>query len=225
MDINQFKDTLGNENFAKLQTYIAELQDSVASARKESASGRVGMKDQIAKLTTLKETLFEKLGITSEEEIETLPTQKGQAETQKQYEARLKKLERDLKEAQDTNAQLDSKYKGSITQVALQKALSKHDLVDAELVADYVKQRVKFENDELVYVDGDKQLSLDDGLATLVKTKPHLLKAAGTGGSGYNPTATTGKTKSFKDMSLDERSALYKSNPSQYEAMKASATA
>jgi hypothetical protein len=225
MDLSKYKDQLGEGGFEELTKYVQTLISQKEEARQESINGRKSLKDQVIKLTAIKDTLFDKLGVSDEDDINSIqiPTKDSAVEVSKQYEKRIKKLEADLKVSQESYTGLEGKYRGSLTEAALRKALSAHDFVDQDLVADFVKQRVKFEEDQLYYVDGDTSLSIDEGVKLLATSKPHLLKAQGTGGSGFNANTNSGKTKSFKEMNLPERNALYKENKELYKQLQFSA--
>lgn len=220
MDLAKYKEQLGEAGFNELTDYVQTLQNQKEEARKESISGRQALKSEVEQLRTLKADLFERLGIENVEELATLPDAKGQAEAQKQYEARIKRLEKELKASQDGYAGLEGKHKATLLDAQLTKAISAHEFVDTELVTDYIKSRVKFDDGEIHFIEGDKTLSLTEGVQLLAQTKPHLIKAQGTSGSGFNPNATSGKTKSFNEMSLDERQDVYRASPEQYKALK-----
>jgi hypothetical protein len=225
MDISKYKEALGTD-FEAVQTYVNALIAQKDEARAESISGRKTLKAEVENLRKVKEVLFDKLGLDDDADLDSvsIPTKGQELEANKQAERRLKKLETELAAEREARTALDGKYKGTLTEAALARAISKHEFVDNDLVMEYVKGRIKFEGDELVYVDGDKTLSVEDGVGLVAKTKPHLLKAQGIGGSGYNPTATQGKTKALKDMSLTEQMNLAKTNKPLYDQLKESTT-
>ena len=72
--------TLDDQTHAALVAHVAELQGQRDVARQESITHRKGLKAKVDELERVTRTAFEKLGIDSAEELETLPDAKGQAE-------------------------------------------------------------------------------------------------------------------------------------------------
>lgn len=223
MELSALKETLGEVKFTELQSYVTTLENQRNEARHESIAGRKALKSEVETLRTVKSKLFDKLGIESDDiDLDSLviPTKGAELEAAKQFERRAKKLETELQTLRETNTQLDSKYRGTLTDAALAKTLAGFEFVDRDLVTDYVKSRIKMEGDEIVYQEGDKQLSLAEGIKYLTTTKPHLLKSVGASGSGFNPNVSSSTAKSFKQMNLTERAQLFKTNPQVYQQMK-----
>ncbi len=71
------------------------------------------MKDKLAKLEADQNALMERLGIDSLEDLDLLPDAKGAAEAAKQYDAKLKRLERQLQEATTQRDEISGKFRGS----------------------------------------------------------------------------------------------------------------
>ncbi len=185
MDIEQLKEALGDEKFAALKTYVDDLTGQRDAARNESITGRKGLKAKLDEMTAAQARLMEKLGVDSLEDLDSLPDAKGQAEAVKQFEARMKKLEREKEELAASKQEIDGKYRDSLKRAVIADAMGGHEFVARDLVETYVAQRLAWEGDELVFkADGDKVLSVKDGVAGLVKSRPELLKPAGTGGAG-----------------------------------------
>ncbi len=185
MDIEQLKEALGDEKFAALKTYVDDLTGQRDAARNESITGRKGLKAKLDEMTAAQARLMEKLGVDSLEDLDSLPDAKGQAEAVKQFEARMKKLEREKEELAASKQEIDGKYRDSLKRAVIADAMGGHEFVARDLVETYVAQRLAWEGDELVFkADGDKVLSVKDGVAGLVKSRPELLKPTGTGGAG-----------------------------------------
>lgn len=217
MNLDGMKDKLGDATFTELSQYIETLTAQRDAAKRESIEGRKTLKSKVEELTTAQERVFEKLGISSLDDLDNLPEPKGQAEATKQFEAKLKKLEREIGEKSKSFSELESRYKESTLSAAMEKALSGHEWIDRDIAAMLLKNGAQFEGDEILYSAGDKMLSLADGVKHIAATKPHLLKAAGAGGSGYKPSA--GSAGGTKQMSRAEFESL--SPQSQMEASKA----
>lgn len=191
MDIAALKDKLGDD-YEKLAAYVDDLTGQRDAARKESIEGRKGLKAKVDELTHAQDRVLEKLGISSLDDLDNLPEPKGQAEAVKQFEAKLKKLERDMNDRNAAYSELETKHRASLMDVALSKALASHEWVDNELATLLAKQSIQFEGDDLIYKSGDKIMTLEDGIKTLATAKPHLLKSAGAGGSGYQQQGNNG---------------------------------
>ena len=184
MDIEQLKEALGDEKFAALKTYVDDLTGQRDAARNESITGRKGLKAKLDEMTAAQARMLEKLGVESLEDLDALPDAKGQAEAVKQFEARMKKLERENAELAQSKQEIDGKYRDSLKRAVVADALGSHEFVARDLVETYVSQRLTWEGDELLFKDGDKLVAVKDGVAGLVKSRPELLKPTGTGGAG-----------------------------------------
>ena len=184
MDIEELKEALGDEKFAALKTYVDDLTGQRDAARNESIAGRKGLKAKLDEMTAAQARLMEKLGVESLEDLDSLPDAKGQADAVKQFESKLKKLERENAELAAGKQEIDGKYRESLKRAVVADALGGHEFVARDLVETYVSQRLTWEGDELLYKDGDKLVAVKDGVAGLVKSRPELLKPTGTGGAG-----------------------------------------
>jgi hypothetical protein len=224
MDLSKYKEALGEEAFAALSKYVVSLEGQRDEARQESIAGRKSLKSEVEALRKVKNTLYDKLGLDDDADLDAvvLPTKGAEVEAKAQYERQIKKLQTELATTQESYKGLESKHRGSLTDAALQKAIAAHQFVDNDLVTEFAKGRIKFSDDgELTYVEGDKVLSVEEGVKLIASTKPHLLKAQGSGGSGFNPNAKSGQTKAFNEMTLKEKSELYTKDPTAYKAAQA----
>lgn len=192
MELQPLRATLGEEHFAKLETYISDLESQRDAARQESISHRHSLKNRAAELEqengALKKAqsdLLERLGVDSLESVAELDP-KGQAELALQYEAKLKRIERDMQEKAAAYSELEARHKKSLMDAAMQRALAGHEWIDAEMMASYVAQKLVFEDDDVKFRAEDGLLmGLKDGVQSLAKNKPHLVKATGARGSGF----------------------------------------
>lgn len=185
MDISTLKEALGDEKFAALQTYVSDLTGQRDSARQESITGRKKLKDDLAAAQSISAKALEKLGVDSPDDLETLPDAKGQVEALRQYETRIKRLERERDDAKKLADDASGKYRASLQKAAIADALGGHEFVARDLVETYVSQRLVWEGDELLFKSDDgKLIPPKDGVAGIAKTRPELLKPTGTGGAG-----------------------------------------
>lgn len=193
LDLDKFKGkTLDGETLSALESAITSHTDALEAratkaeekaraAAKESIEGRKGKDAIIAKA-------LEKLGIESADELDDLPDSKGQAEAVKQYEAKLKRAERDLAEKSKALDELGAKYAGEKRERAIAQAVAKHPFIDADDARALIGSRVRQEGDDFLFEgEGGKLVPLDDGAAWFAKTKAHLVRPAGDGsqGSGF----------------------------------------
>ena len=188
MDLETLKEALGDEKFSALKTYVDDLTGQRDAARNESITGRKGLKEKLAKLESDQAALLEKLGLESLDDLDSLPDAKGAAEAAKQYEAKTKRLERQLAEATAARDQAEGKYKGSLQKAAVSEAIGAHEFIARDLVETYVGQRLAWEGDDLLFkADDGRLMPIKDAVAGLAKSRPELLKPTGSGGAGVRP--------------------------------------
>jgi len=193
MNIEDLKDALGDEKFSALKTFVDDLVGQRDAARQESISGRKGLREKLSALESAQASMMEKLGIDSLEDLDTLPDAKGAAEAAKQYEVRVKRLERELQQAAAQRDEISGKYRGSLQKAAIAEALSGHEFIARDIVETYVSNRLAWEGDDLLYKSDDgRLLPLRDGVAAIAKSRPELLKATGTGGAGVRSSNARG---------------------------------
>ena len=229
MDLKQLKEKLGDEKFSELETYVNDLIGQRDAARDESIKGRKGLKAKVTELETLRDDLFERLGIESVDDLKDLDP-KGQAEAVKQFEAKMKRLERELGDKSKALDELSGKYRGTLQDAALRKAMGSHEFIDSDLVASFVAGNLEWEDDKVLYRTAQGGLvPLDEGLNALVKEKPHLLKAAGAGGSGYRGGSGNGSGQenpwAEKTRNITRQIEIARDDPKLAEQLKAAAQA
>ena len=199
MDIEALKDKLGDETFAKLKAHVDDLTGQRDTARNESINGRKTLKAENDTLKAFKAKALEKLGVDSDEDLDALPDAKGQAEAAKQYDAKIKKLERERDEAKAAKEETDGKLRGSQQKAVIAEALGKHEFVARDLVEAYVSPRLVWEGEEIMFkADDGKLVAVADGVAGLAKSRPELLKPTGTGGAGARAGGNAGGGGSSK---------------------------
>lgn len=215
MDIAKLKDKLGDETFAELQGYVTDLVGQRDAARTESIEGRKKLKSERDQAVATAAKALEKLGVDSADELDSLPDAKGQAEALKQYESKLKRASQERDEAKKAADEAAGKYRKSLQQAAVAKALGGHEFVARDVVETWVDQRLTWEGDDLLFkTDDGKLVSVADGVAGIAKSRPELLKAAGTGGAGVrqaNAGSGGGKTMTraqYDAMSPQQRATV-----------------
>lgn len=221
MNIDGLKEKIGDETFAELKNYVESLIGQRDEARNESISGRKGLKEKLSKLEADQANLLEKLGIASLEDIDNLPNPKGMAEAAQQYEVKLKRMQRELEEATKQREEVSLKWRDSMQQAAMAKALGSHEFIAKDVVETYVKNQLTWEGDEILFRTSDgKLVPIQDGVAAIAKTRPELLKPTGTGGAGVR--ASNAGSVGAKTMTRAEFEAM---QPAQkVEAAKAGVT-
>jgi hypothetical protein len=193
MDLESLKEALGDEKFTALKTYVDDLTGQRDAARQESITGRRGMKDKLAKLEADQMALMERLGIDSLEDLDTLPDAKGAAEAAKQYEVKLKRMERQLQEATAQRDEIGGKFRGTLQRAAIAEALAGHDFVARDIVETYIGNRLAWEGEDLLFKSDDgRMIPVKDGVAGIAKARPELLKSTGTGGAGVRASNAGG---------------------------------
>lgn len=184
MNIEELKETLGDK-YDGLKSYVDELIGQRDAARNESINGRKTLKARVAELEALQTKLFDKLGLDSPEDIDSLPDGKGQAEAVKQFEAKVKRLERELAEEQQKAQGLTTQLRESTLNESLQKALGAHEWLDRDVAATILKSGIVFEDDTHQFKTEKGLITLDDAAKLIAQEKSFLLKSSGAGGSGY----------------------------------------
>lgn len=215
MDLETLREKLDDEQFTALESFVNDLTGQRDSARKESIQHRQSLKAKAADLEKENESLkkaqsdlLERLGVESLEQIEELDP-KGQAEAARQYEAKLKRLERDMQERQAAYDTLHNKHRSTLQTAAMQAAMQGHEWIDADLVSSYVQTRLVWDDDAVKFqADDGLTMDLKEGIQVLAKDKPHLVKAAGAGGSGYRGAPKSGVDAGPKVMTRNEFEAL-----------------
>jgi hypothetical protein len=204
MNLDDLKEALGDEKFAALQGYVSDLIGQRDSARQESIAGRKKLKEDAANAQALAARAMEKLGVDSPEELDALPDAKGQGEALKQYEAKLKRAERERDEAKAAAADASGKHRDSLQRAAIAEALAGHEFVARDLVETFVSRRLKWEGDDLLFESDDgKLIPVKDGVTGLAKTRPELLKPAGAGGAGFRQSNAGGGAKTMPAAQFD----------------------
>lgn len=192
MDLEGLKETLGDEKFAELQGYVSDLEGQRDTARNESISKRKGLQAKVTELETQHSDMLEKLGVDSFDDLEELDV-KGAAEATKQVETKLKRMERQLAEANERATATEGKYRESQKAAALAEAMGAHEFLSPKIVQSHIQQNLAWEGDELFYkTDEGNLVSVKDGIAGFAKSNPEILKPMGTGGAGVKPNNARG---------------------------------
>ena len=184
MDLSKYQEFLSDEMFAELESGVDTLKGQRDKAINEQIQTRRGLKSKITNLELSNAALLEKLGVESVEALDDMPDIKGVADTFKQDQIKIKRLEgeRDaaLKERDDLSGKyLDTKKKG-----VLAEALSAHDFVSSKIGA-IIQPNLVWEGDDLLYKQDDGNLvSVSDGVTGFAKSNPELIKPSGAGGAG-----------------------------------------
>ena len=208
MDLETLKEALGDEKFAALKTYVDDLTGQRDAARNESITGRKGLRDKLTKLETDQAALLEKLGLDSLDDLANMPDAKGAAEAAKQFEAKTKRLERELAETRQAREQVEGKYKGTLQRAAVAEALGGHEFIARDIVESFIGQRLVWEGDDLLFKSDDGRLMpIKDGVAGIAKTRPELLKPTGSGGAGVRQ-GNAGGSAGAKTMTRAEFEAM-----------------
>jgi hypothetical protein len=207
MDIAKLKDKLGDETFAELQGYVTDLVGQRDAARTESIEGRKKLKSERDQAVATAAKALEKLGVDSADELDSLPDAKGQAEALKQYESRLKRSNQERDEFKKAFEEEQLSRREDKKQIALATAMQGHEFVAPDVVLAYADRRMVWEGEDWQFkTDDGKLLSPKDGFATIAKSRPELLKAAGTGGAGVRQANAGSGGKSMTEAEFNAKS-------------------
>jgi hypothetical protein len=192
MNLEKLKEKLGDETFAELKAHVEDLTGQRDAAKRESIDGRTGLKAEVEALRGLKAKLFDKLGLDDDADLDALPDAKGQAEAVRQFEAKFKRLERELGEKSKSFNDLTAKHRANLRDVAISKALNGQEFIHREAAEALIERRVEWDGDEIFYKTDKGMIPLGDGVKLFAEQNPALLKAAGTAGSGHRQTGGAG---------------------------------
>lgn len=190
-DLDKLKDKLDGEMLAALRSHVDDL---AARAEKAEEKARTAAAESINGRKTLKaerDKAFEKLGISTADELEALPDGKGAGEATKQLEAQVKKLTRERDELSQARDLATGELKTVKRKVAMAEASNGHRFKNPADVQVLVDSRVVEDGDELRFkTDDGKLVPLKDGFAWFAKTRPDYVEAQdpGAGGSGFKGT-------------------------------------
>lgn len=226
MKIDDLKDKLDDATFDSLKSYVDDLIGQRDAAKRESIDGRKSLKAEVEQLRKIKADLFDKLGLDGDADIDALPDAIGQADAVKQFETKLKRMERDLTEKSKAFDELQGRYRSNLQQVAVQQALRGQEWFDADAAELLLSSKVEWDGDDVFYKTDKGLVPLVDGVKLLTEQKPHLLKSAGTAGSGQRTAGGAGDVKnpfSKEHFNLTEQIKLKNENPQLAEQLKAAA--
>lgn len=227
MDISALKEKIDEASFSELEAFIGDLTGQRDAARSESISGRKALRAEVESLRGVKQKLFERLGLDDDSDLDALPDAKGQAEASKQYEQKLKRLERDLADSQRVSSELSDKIRAATLETMLEKAISAHEWIDRDVALMLARQSVKWEDDTPFYEADGKMMQIGDGVKFLAGAKPHLLKQAGAGGSGFRSKGAMPDEKnpwSKEHLNLTKQGEILKTDPQLAQKLRLAAS-
>lgn len=196
MEVEDFKEKLDDETYGKLVTFVEKLVGQRDHAKNEQINHRKGMKEKISTLETQVADALEKLGIDTFEELEDFPDIKGVAEADKQLQAKVSRLERQLTDSNKSREGAINDLREEKKGTALSKAFNGYDFVAPDVVQKFVKDSLVWEGEDLLYRQDDGSLiSVSDGVAGFAKSRPEMLKAAGAGGAGVRSNNARGSAE------------------------------
>jgi len=185
------------------KTVHAAYEARIKKADDEAAKYRTRAKELSESLEELKgskETLQKQLASLDER------IKKAKEEGKSELAAQLEAERAEKQTLQSTLEQVEAKNRELVMQSALQKALSKHAVVDPEVVAAALERRLVVEEGSVRFKDGESLLDVESGVAKFLEDRPQLLKAGGTPGSGKSNERGGGLRKSAMS---DESAAEY----------------
>lgn len=192
---------------------VADLQDAISVARNEAAASRVA-----------KNKVLDALGLRGEDNDDALKNlsetlkalrQAGNPETLGSQIASMQSQIKELTEkyaASETKAKAErEKRLAAARTAAVQAALAKGNALNPEsmvkLVADNI---VAKDDDRLIFRDGDKELSVEEGIRGWLAANPWAVKNTASGGAGSGGGKTGGSAYTMEDlkaMTADEINA------------------
>jgi hypothetical protein len=194
-DLDTLKDKLDGETLAALGASFGELDGKLKTLRKKADSET----ERAGALAQAQSKVFEKLGIESLDDLDNLPdpkAAKGNDDALKQFEIKLKRLERDRDDAIKSKETLITQMTQARKQAAITQAIAAGGFQDTESAELLLSRSIEQLDDEFVFKTKDgRHLSLGDGAKLIATEKPHLVKVSQATGSGFrdsggNPAKT-----------------------------------
>ena len=184
-DLELLKDKVDGETLAALSSYIGDMDGKLKTVRKKADIADAAT----AKAAQIEARILEKFGIESLDDLDNLPdpkAAKGNDETIKQFEARLKRVERDRDEAIKAKDSVLAQMTQAKKQAAIAQALSNGGFADVESAELLLSRSVEQVDDDFVFKTRDgRHIPLVDGAKLIATEKPHLVKAPQGTGSGW----------------------------------------
>lgn len=200
-DLDTLKDKLDSETLAKLKADREDLVGQRDTARAESIGGRKKLKEDLAAAQALAAKALEKLGVDSAEELDTLPDAKGQGEALKQFEAKLKRAERERDEAIKARDTVAGEMSAAKRSAAISQAVAAGGFHDAEAAELLLSRAIEEQDGTYLFKTKDgKTIPLTDGAKLIATERPHLVKAPQGTGSGFRDS---GGGKSMSQQAFD----------------------
>ena len=193
--------TVDDALIASLTEHAASLTAKASDAEAKAREARAATSTKARELQAQLTAAYEKLGVSSAEELAALPDGKGQAEANAQAAARIKSLERERDDARKQAEALSGELKTKAKAAALDAAIGSIDWIDPDDARAKLVGRLHEDGDQVLYkTKDDKLITLADAAATLAKTSPHLIKPAGSQaqGSGWRGTGDKHDPASIK---------------------------
>lgn len=207
MDLDRIKAKLDQAEFDELSQHVATLAEKADKAVNESIHGRKTLKAENERLKTLNAQIMDRLGISEADELDALPDLKGQAEAAKSYEAKVKRLERELQDKNDSLNKITTQRRADQQAAMLAKAMQSHEWVSPKVVESYLQNSITWEDETPFFKAEDgKLMDLNEGVKLVAQTMPELLKSRGAGGSGYKGGNAGGSQDSTQNLNV---SAIY----------------
>lgn len=225
-DLGDLKESIPEEQFSGLDTYVTSLRQQIENLERKtkgSTASSINLKQQIKESEAKLADTLERLGLSSYEEIEDLPDIRGQGEANKQLEAKIKRLTADLDAKTQAAAELESKLSEMRRDQVIAQATAKYTWAEGarEIVDTYFRTIATQDGEEWLAAGGDGiPITLQDAVDQFAKAKPALLASKGAAGDGYSSSRSAGQTKPFSEMSIKERSELYRNNPRLFNQMQ-----
>jgi hypothetical protein len=177
MDITKLKDQLEPEEYAALEKHVADLIEQTDAARMEMIGGRKAKVAELERLQAQQEKILKALGISLPEELDDVPDMAARKGDMERLAAQEKALQAKLESTTVELGQARTKLQGTLQKQALDQALAKHDLVDRDVVESYISARLEWSGEDLIFVsEAGVPSSLEDGIKSLVRARPSLLR-------------------------------------------------
>lgn len=189
---------------------MMDLQSEVSNLRTEAATHRTAKQKVLSALGIADGVDAETAVAGIKNTLETLkasgkkPDEMGAQFTQLSSE--VKRLSDELKAEKDGRSAEREKRIGATKLNKALAALQAGNAINPEVISKLVLGNINAKDDDnLVFVgDGDKEMTVEEGVKAYLDANPWLVKNTNNGGSGGKPPATAGEQSDLENMSMED---------------------
>lgn len=191
---------------------LLDLQNEVSNLRTEAATHRTAKQKVLSALGIADGADVDQAVAGIKTTLETLkasgkkPDEMGAQFTQ--LSAEVKRLSDELKAEKDGRQAEREKRIGATKLNKALAALQAGNAINPDVISKLVLGNINVKDDDsLVFTEGDKEMTVEDGVKAYLDANPWLVKNTNNAGGGGKPPVKPGEQKNIDDMSMEEYAA------------------